>query len=70
MSDLKSKLPNLSEVGEMACKFYKDIKTSVCDIISDYKKKHPDCASTKCSSKKTTTAESSETTTPKSCEKK
>lgn len=42
MSDLKSKLPDLDELSTMAGKLYKDIKTSVCEIIDDYKLKHPD----------------------------
>ena len=41
MSDLKSKLPDLNELGSMAGKLYKDLKTSVCEIIDDYKSKHP-----------------------------
>ena len=41
MSDLKSKLPDLNELGSMAGKLYNDLKTSVCEIIDDYKKKHP-----------------------------
>lgn len=46
MSDLKSKLPDLAEVGSMASKLYNDLKTSVCEIISDYKKKHPQSSDT------------------------
>ena len=41
MSDLKSKLPDLNELGSMAGKLYKDIKQSVVEIIDDYKQKHP-----------------------------
>lgn len=41
MSDLKSKLPDLNELGSMAGKLFNDIKTSVCGIIDDYKQKHP-----------------------------
>ena len=41
MSDLKSKLPDLKEITEIGSKLFKDIKTSVCEIISTYKKKHP-----------------------------
>lgn len=41
MSDLKSKLPDLNELGSMAGKLYKDVKASVCEIIEDYKLKHP-----------------------------
>lgn len=42
MSDLKSKLPDLNELSSMAGKFYHDVKTSVLEIIDDYKKKHPE----------------------------
>jgi len=41
MNDLKSKLPDLNELGSMAGKLFKDIKTSVCGIIDEYKEKHP-----------------------------
>lgn len=39
MSDLKSKLPDLKELSCMASKLFKDVKTSVSEIIDDYKKK-------------------------------
>lgn len=38
MSDMKSKLPDFKELTSMTCKLYKDIKTSVGEIIQDYKK--------------------------------
>jgi Sec-independent protein translocase protein TatA len=41
MSDLKSKLPDLNELGSMVGKLFGDIKNSVNGIIDDYKKKHP-----------------------------
>ena len=41
MSDLKSKLPDMNELGSMAGKLFKDIKASVVEIIDDYKQKHP-----------------------------
>ncbi len=41
MSDLKSKLPDLNEIGSMAGKLFNDIKKSVVEIIGDYKQKHP-----------------------------
>lgn len=41
MSDLKSKLPDLNELGSMAGKLFNDIKTSVSGIIDEYKQKHP-----------------------------
>ena len=39
MSDLKSKLPDIKEVTEITGKLFKDIKTSVSEIIDSYKKK-------------------------------
>ncbi|KTC65914.1 Uncharacterised protein (plasmid) [Legionella adelaidensis] len=39
MSDLKSKLPDLKELGSMTSKLFKDLKSSVGEIIDDYKKK-------------------------------
>ncbi|MDA9272202.1 hypothetical protein N9Q05_02345 [bacterium] len=42
MSDLKSKIPDLNELGSMASKLYKGLKTSIDEIIVDYKKKHAD----------------------------
>lgn len=41
MSDFKSKLPDLKELGEMTGKLFRDIKTSVGEIIDNYKQKHP-----------------------------
>lgn len=41
MSDFKSKLPDLKELGAMTVKFCKDVKKSVDEIIADYKEKHP-----------------------------
>ena len=37
MSDLKSKLPDLKELASMTSKLYNDIKTSVGQIVQDYK---------------------------------
>ena len=56
MSDLKSKLPDLKELGEIGSKLYKDIKTSVCEIISGYKKKHPSTEPHAKTTKKTSSA--------------
>ena len=39
MSDLKSKLPDMKELGEITSKLFKDIKTSVGEIMCMYKKK-------------------------------
>lgn len=41
MSDLKSKLPDLKELGQMAGKLFKDIKTSLDEIVTSYKEKRP-----------------------------
>ena len=41
MSDFKSKLPDLKEIGLMAGKLFKDIRTSVSEIVETYKEKHP-----------------------------
>lgn len=40
MKDLKSKLPDFKELTAIAGKFYNDLKSSVCEIINDYKKNH------------------------------
>ena len=42
MSDLKSKIPDLDELGAMASKLYKGIRESIDEIVVDYKKKHLD----------------------------
>lgn len=47
MSDLKSKLPDMKEVGSIATKLYKDLRTSVTEIIHDYKKKREEVADLK-----------------------
>lgn len=39
MSDFKSKLPDLNELSSMAGKLYKGLKSSVDEIIKDYKEK-------------------------------
>jgi len=39
MSDMKSKLPDLAELGNMAGKLFKDVKSSVCEIADAYKAK-------------------------------
>lgn len=39
MSDFKSKLPDLKELSSMACKLFNGIKSSVNEIIQDYKEK-------------------------------
>lgn len=39
MGDFKSKLPDLKELGSMTEKLFKGIKSSVTEIIDDYKKK-------------------------------
>jgi hypothetical protein len=39
MSDFKSKIPDLNELTSMAGKLFAGVKTSVKEIINDYKKK-------------------------------
>ena len=63
MSDLKSKLPDLKELGEIGGKLFKDIKTSVCEIISTYKKKHPTTEAVVKPTKKTAAAPESKSHT-------
>ena len=52
MSDLKSKLPDLKELGAITGKLFKDLKTSVTEIIADYKEKHPECPPTESAAEK------------------
>lgn len=42
MGDFKSKLPDLNELGSMAGKLFKGLKSSVNEIVDDYKKKRED----------------------------
>lgn len=51
MSDLKSKIPDLSEIGNMAGKLFKDVKKSVCEIADEYKAKHKKAAAPKAKAK-------------------
>lgn len=51
MSDLKSKIPDLSEIGNMAGKLFKDVKKSVCEIADEYKAKHKKTATPKAKAK-------------------
>lgn len=39
MADFKSKLPDFQEVIHITGKFFKDIKTSICEIAHEYKQK-------------------------------
>jgi hypothetical protein len=55
MGDLKSKLPDLKELGEMSNKLFKDIKASVCEIMTSYKQKHPAEKASKPAAKKAKT---------------
>ena len=36
----KSKIPDISEITNMAGKLFKDVKQSVTEIVGDYKKNH------------------------------
>ncbi len=47
MSDLKSKFPDLKELTSMGTKLYKGIKSSVEEIIHDYKEKRTTAVSKK-----------------------
>lgn len=40
MADIKSMLPDLKDVTSIANKLFKDVKKSVGEIITEYKKKH------------------------------
>lgn len=44
MSDLKSKLPDLKELGEITGKLFKDMKTSVGEIMHTYREKRAEAA--------------------------
>jgi hypothetical protein len=46
-----SKLPNLDEISHMAGKLLNDLKTSVTEIYSEYKKNHPDVCEVSCCDK-------------------
>ncbi len=52
MSDMKSKLPDLSEIGQMASKLFKDIKKSICEIADAYQAKRKKTAAPKAKSPK------------------
>jgi hypothetical protein len=56
MSDFKSKLPDLKELGEMTSKLFTDIKHSVCEIISTYKENHAEASEQSESTGKSTEA--------------
>lgn len=71
MSDLKSKLPDLNEITSITSKLFKDLKTSVSEIIDDYKArrepvKPPEKKKTQTATSKTkSTASSSKDSTTK-----
>ena len=54
MSDMKSKIPDLTELGNMAGKLFKDVKHSICEITETYKAKRKETEAPKV---KTTKAE-------------
>jgi hypothetical protein len=41
MANQKSKIPDMGEIASMAGKLFKDVKSSISEIIDDYKSKHP-----------------------------
>jgi len=55
MSDFKSKIPNIKELGSMANKLFNGVKSSVGEIIEDYKKNRGNVPPEKPAAKKTTT---------------
>lgn len=63
MSKKKSKFPDLQEVLNITGKFLKDVKKSLCEIVSEYKKTHD-------TKEKHTPRSSSKKTTPKKTPKK
>lgn len=72
MSDFKSKLPDLNELTSMTAKLFKGIKTSVSEIIQDYKQKRaqPETAEEKKTESKSTESKSEQKTEkPKDKEK-
>ncbi len=70
MSDMKSKMPDLKELGQITSKLFKDIKTSVTEIIDDYKQKHATDEKAASSSEKVTKKEAAEEKAVKEEEKK
>lgn len=68
MSDFKSKLPDMKDITSITTKLFKDLKNSVTEIITDYKKKHFQEETKKTtkpsSAKKTTQAKSAEPAEP------
>jgi hypothetical protein len=67
MSDFKSKLPDFKELTSMTSKLYKGIKSSVQEIIRDYKQKRtePETKSAEKAKKPTATPEEKAVVTPK-----
>jgi Sec-independent protein translocase protein TatA len=65
MSDLKSKLPDFKELGDITGKLFKDIKNSVSEIINDYKQKHAKAEKSEAKKEKTTTTTTAKKTTAK-----
>ncbi len=56
MSDLKSKLPDLKEISSMANKLFKSLKSTVEEIVHDYKEKRAEPAHEAPAKKETKTA--------------
>lgn len=75
MSDSKSKLPDLKELGSMTNKLFKDLKKSMAEIVEDYKKKREGSEAapaaskpktgTKSTAKKKTSSKKNTSSTPK-----
>ena len=49
-----SKLPSFDEISHMAGKLFNDVKTSVQQIYTEYKVKHPDICEVSCCTKEKT----------------
>lgn len=68
MAEQKSKFPDINELNAMVTKLFGDIKTSVCQILDDYKAKHmetDDVVSTESSADETKTEKTVKSTTKK-----
>lgn len=60
MSDQKSKLPDFKELTSMTSKLFNDLKTSVKEIIHDYKAKRQDVSEPEESAEKSTAKKAAE----------
>ena len=63
MTDSKSKIPGLKEVGSMCMKLLTDLKKSVCEIVETYKTEHQEPGAGESPSAETQTQTKSKTGT-------